>query len=51
MYGLSLIHIYKLYEEIEMPLVSVLADMEYEGVAIDKAALDEMCIRDRSMGI
>ena len=40
--ALQEVGLYKLYEEIEMPLVSVLADMEYEGVAIDKAALDEL---------
>ncbi|MCF0177892.1 MAG: DNA polymerase I [Bacteroidales bacterium] len=28
-------NLYKLYEEIEMPLICVLADMEYEGVKID----------------
>ena len=31
--------LYKLFEELEMPLVGVLADMEYEGVSIDKEAL------------
>ncbi|WP_316928927.1 DNA polymerase I [Butyricimonas synergistica] len=31
--------LYKLFEELEMPLVAVLADMEYEGVSIDKEAL------------
>ena len=34
--------LYKLFEELEMPLVGVLADMEYEGVAIDKGALKEL---------
>lgn len=34
--------LYKLFEEIEMPLVFVLADMEYEGVAIDRQALKEI---------
>lgn len=34
--------LYYLYEEIEMPLVWVLADMEYEGVSIDKEALKEI---------
>ena len=40
--ALQEVGLYKLYEEIEMPLVSVLADMEYEGVSIDKVALDEL---------
>ena len=40
--ALQEVGLYKLYEEIEMPLVSVLADMEYEGVSIDKVALDEI---------
>ena len=34
--------LYKLFEELEMPLVGVLADMEYEGVSIDKGALKEL---------
>lgn len=34
--------LYKLFEEIEMPLVGVLADMEYEGVSIDEKALAEI---------
>ena len=40
--ALKEVGLYKLYEEIEMPLVFVLADMEYEGVAIDKEALNEL---------
>lgn len=32
----------KLFNEIEMPLIFVLADMEYEGVSIDKEALQEL---------
>lgn len=32
----------KLFNEIEMPLTVVLADMEYEGVSIDKEALKEL---------
>ena len=40
--ALQEVGLYKLYEEIEMPLVSVLADMEYEGVSIDKVALDDL---------
>ena len=32
----------KLFEELEMPLVQVLADMEYEGVSIDSDALREL---------
>ena len=40
--ALQEVGLYKLYEEIEMPLVSVLADMEYEGVSIEKVALDEL---------
>ncbi|MCM1370213.1 MAG: DNA polymerase I [Candidatus Amulumruptor caecigallinarius] len=33
--------LYKLFEEIELPLVKVLAKMEIEGVGIDTAALQE----------
>jgi len=32
----------KVLEDIEMPLIPVLAGMEHEGVAIDKAALNEL---------
>ncbi|WP_302303845.1 DNA polymerase I [Culturomica massiliensis] len=32
----------RLFNEIEMPLVSVLADMEFEGVSIDTQALQEI---------
>src|SRR5579884_1342149 len=35
----------KLYEEIDLPLVSVLTRMEKAGVAIDRAALDKMSQR------
>ncbi len=35
----------KLYEEIDLPLVSVLARMEHAGVKIDRAALAEMSSR------
>jgi DNA polymerase-1 len=35
----------KLYEEIDLPLVSVLARMEHAGVKIDRAALREMSSR------
>src|SRR5439155_7438650 len=35
----------RLYEEIDLPLVSVLARMEQAGVAIDRAALDKMSRR------
>jgi len=34
--------LYSLFKELEMPLVFVLADMEYEGVAIDRQALQEI---------
>ena len=34
----------KVYYEIEMPLLTVLADMEYEGIAIDKPLLQEMSV-------
>ena len=37
-----------LFEEIEMPLVFVLADMEREGVAIDREALGEMAVELRT---
>ena len=33
---------YKLFTDIEMPLVSVLADMEITGIKVDKDVLDEM---------
>ncbi len=33
---------YKLFRDIEMPLVSVLADMEITGIKVDKDVLDEM---------
>lgn len=35
---------YKLFEEIEMPLMKVLADMEYEGVLVDKEMLSEYSV-------
>lgn len=35
-------HTKKLFEEIEIPLVPVLADMEMEGIALDKGALKEI---------
>lgn len=40
----------KLFEEVEMPLVSVLADMEYEGVSIDTAELKRIAgeLKERS---
>ncbi len=38
------IKVTKLFEEIEMPLVPVLASMETEGVAIDKSVLKEIAI-------
>jgi DNA polymerase-1 len=34
----------KLYEEVEAPLISVLADMEAEGIALDKNALNELSL-------
>ena len=34
--------LWKLYNEVEMPLVFVLADMEYEGVSIDTQKLKEI---------
>ena len=40
--ALASVGLLKLYEEIEMPLVFVLADMEYEGVSIDRQALAEI---------
>jgi DNA polymerase-1 len=39
---LEQVGLYALFEEIEMPLVFVLADMEYEGVSIDQQALKEI---------
>jgi DNA polymerase-1 len=35
----------KLYEEIELPLVPVLADMEHEGIKINRAMLQQMSAR------
>ena len=32
---------HKLYYDIELPLVEVLADMQYTGVAVDRGALEE----------
>lgn len=40
--ALEQVGLYTLFEQLEMPLVFVLADMEYEGVAIDKEALKEL---------
>jgi DNA polymerase-1 len=37
-------HITKLFEEIEIPLISVLASMEAEGVALDKNALKDISL-------
>ncbi len=37
-------HIKKLFEEIEIPLINVLADMEAEGITLDKNALAELSI-------
>lgn len=34
-------HLYHLFYEMEMPLVTVLKDVEQEGIAIDTAALDQ----------
>ncbi len=33
---------YKLYHELELPLSIVLADMEYEGIKIDRVSLDDL---------
>ena len=38
------LHEKKLFEEIEVPLIPVLADMEAEGIALDKNALNELAI-------
>lgn len=35
---------YKLFNEVEMPLMRVLAEMEYEGVLVDKQMLDDYSI-------
>ncbi len=32
----------KLFEEIEMPLSAVLADLEYQGVSVDESVLDQL---------
>jgi DNA polymerase-1 len=37
-------HTKKLFEEIEIPLIPVLADMEGEGIMLDKAALKELSL-------
>jgi DNA polymerase-1 len=37
-------HTKKLFEEIEIPLIPVLADMEAEGIMLDKAALKELSL-------
>lgn len=41
-YELQKINMYKLCEEIEFPLVKVLAEMEYEGVKIDPKILKDL---------
>jgi DNA polymerase-1 len=41
-YELQKINMYKLCEEIEFPLVKVLAEMEYEGVKIDPKVLKDL---------
>ncbi len=35
---------YKLFNEVEMPLMRVLAEMEYEGVLVDKQMLDDYSV-------
>jgi DNA polymerase-1 len=35
----------KLFDEVEMPLVPVLADMEAEGINVDKAALGDLSVQ------
>jgi len=37
-------HARKLFDEIEIPLIPVLADMEAEGIALDKNALNELSV-------
>lgn len=37
-------HTKKLFEEIEIPLIPVLADMEAEGIALDKNALQDLAL-------
>lgn len=37
----------RVYDDIEMPLVQVLADMEWEGIAIDPAVFDRLAIEFR----
>jgi DNA polymerase I len=42
----------KLFFEIEMPLVEVLADMEYTGVLVDEARLKQMSVElEQGMGV
>lgn len=38
------VHARKLFEDIEIPLISVLADMEAEGVSLDKHTLAELSV-------
>ncbi len=38
------VHAKKLFEEIEVPLITVLADMEAEGIALDIKALNELSV-------
>ena len=40
--GLKTESMYELFKDIEMPLISVLADMEYFGVKVDSKVLDEI---------
>ena len=46
-------HVRRLFEEVEMPLVSVLADMEYQGVAIDceRLAVIRATLQERISGL
>ncbi len=37
-------HAKKLFDEVEIPLIPVLADMEAEGIALDKGALNELSV-------
>jgi DNA polymerase-1 len=41
---LNNVHETKLFEDVEIPLIPVLADMESEGIALDKQALNELSI-------
>ena len=48
--------LYRLYEDLELPLLEVLAEMEYRGIAVDSASLEALSLElekamDRAAGM